>query len=186
MSRYLVRPLDDGSAQPGSDARYRENNLPEGFAAQRERDVKFSRWWLLHGGHISVYVDECQVFMLDIQKTIEEILSKLKSNRKYVTPDDEHDLTGMKSEINEWMNENSRVTSALESLQRVRFTDEERLQFHTETELYPRANGGRLLIQRVYLDLTKLPVKARAQTVVQLLNSLKTALENWLPSRSCV
>ena len=166
--------------------RYRVHLPEEDFSAQRERDVKFFREYLLHYDHISVYVDDCQDFMMHIQKTIEEMLSKLKSNRKYVTPDDEHDLTGMKSEINEWMNENSRVTSALESLQRVLFTDEERLQFHTETELYPRANGGRLLIQRVYRDLTKLPVKARAQTVVQLLNSLKTALENWLPGRSWV
>jgi hypothetical protein len=185
MSRYLVRPFDDGSAQPGSDARYRENSLHEDFV-QRPADPIFSRWWLLNGGHISVYVDDCRDFVLHIKKTIEEMLCNLKSNRKYVTPDDERDLTGMKSEINKWMNENSRVTSALESLQRVRFTGEERLQFETEIKLYPRANGGRLLIQKVYLDLTQLPVKVRAQTVVQLLNSLKTALENWLPCRSCV
>ena len=81
------------------------------------------------------------------------------------------------------MNENSRVTSALESWQNARFTDNERIEFRTATELYPRANRGRLLIQRFYLDLTQLPVKAKAQTVVQLLNLMKIALENWLPGR---
>jgi hypothetical protein len=70
MDRYLVQPFGVGSAQPGSDARYRENNLPEDSAAQRERDVKFFRWWLLDGGHISVYVDDCLDCVLQIKKTI--------------------------------------------------------------------------------------------------------------------
>ena len=181
MDRYLVQPFGVGSAQPGSDARYREN-LHEDFAAQR--DVKFCRWWLLHGGHISGYVDDCRDFVLHIKKPIEEMLCKLENNRKYVTPDDERDLTGMKSEINKWMNENSRVTSALESLQRVRFTGEERLQFETEIKLYPRANAGRLLIKQAYHNLTQLPVNVKAQRVVQILNELMKALDNWLPGRS--
>jgi hypothetical protein len=185
MDRYLVRPLGDGSAQPGSDARYRENNLPEDFV-QRPGDPFFSRWWLLNGGHISVYVNDCRVFVLQIKKTIEEMLCKLKSNRKCVTSDDERDLTGMKSEINKWMNENSRVTSALESLQRVRFTEEERIQFETEIKLYPRANAGRLLIKQAYHNLTQLPVNVKAQRVVQILNELMKALDDWLPGRSWV
>jgi hypothetical protein len=77
------------------------------------------------------------------------------------------------------MNENSRVTSALESLQRVRFTDEERLQFETEIELYPRANAGRLLIKQAYHNLTQLPVNVKAQRVVQILNELMKALDDW-------
>ena len=164
--------------------RYRVH-LPEDFAP-RPVDPNYSRRWFFEGEHIFVYVDDCRVFMLDIQKTIEEMLCKLKSNRKHVTSDDEHDLTGMKSKIHKWVNENWRVTSALESLQGGRFTDGERLEFPAAIELYPRANRGCLLIQRFYLDLTQLPVKAKAQKVVQLLNSLKIALENWLPSRSCV
>ena len=160
--------------------------IHEDFSAQRERDVKYFRDYLLHENNISMYVDDCRVFMMEIQKTIEEMLCKLKSDRNYVGPKLDMDLYDMKQKILNWMNENSRMKSALESWQNAQFTHNERLQFRTATELYPRANGGRLLIQRVYLDLTKLPVKARAQTVVQLLNSLKTALENWLPSRSCV
>ena len=185
MSRYLVRHLDDGSAQPGSDARYREINIHDNFAP-RPVDPNYSRRWLFEGEHIFVYVDDCRVFMLDIQKTIEKMLCKLKSNRKHVTSDDEHDLTGMKSKIHKWVKENWRVTSALESLQGGRFTDGERREFPAAIELYPRANRGRMLIQRFYLDLTQLQVKDKAQTVVKLLNQMKIALENWLPGSSLV
>ena len=121
--------------------RYRVHLPEEDFSAQRERDVKYFRDYLLHENNISMYVDDCRVFMMEIQKTIEEMLCKLKSNRKSVTSDDEYDLTDMKSKIHEWMNENSRMTSALESLQNAQFTHNERLQFRTATELYPRANG---------------------------------------------
>ena len=158
--------------------RYRVHLPEEDFSAQRERDVKYFRDYLLHENNISMYVDDCRVFMMEIQKTIEEMLSKLKSDRNYVGPKLDMDLDGMKQKIHKWMKENSRMTSALESWQNAPFTHKERHQFRTATELYPRANRGRLLIQRFYLDLTQLPVKAKAQTVVQLLNLMKIAFEN--------
>jgi hypothetical protein len=180
MARYLG-PADTEFARPGSDARYRQNNLLEDVA-RGPADAQFSRWWLLNGEHISGYVEDCRVFMLVIKKTVEEMLCKLSINRistrDYIRRELYTDLDGMKHKIHQWMKENSRVTAALECLQNaLPFTDEERLQFRTVTELYPRANLGHLLIKKVYLDLTQLPVNAAEQRVVRLLNSLMTALE---------
>jgi hypothetical protein len=186
MARYLVHPFDVDYAPPGSGARYRENNLREDFAAQRERDVKFNREYLLHGDRISVYVEDCRVFMQDIKKNVEQMLDKLNSDRKYVRLELDVDLARMKHKINQWMND-SRVQSALECLQNARpFTREERLQFPTATALYPRANVGHLLIKKAHFNLTQLPANASKKRVVQLLNDLMTALENWLPGRSWV
>jgi len=186
MARYLVQPFDVGSARQGSDARYRVNKLREDFA-EGPADAKFSRWYLLNGEHISGYVEDCRVFMLDIQKTVKEMLCKLNSDRNYVGPELDKDLGRMKDKINKWVDENSRVQSALECLQNARpFTDEERLQFRTATELYPRANVGHLLIKKAYLNLTQLPAKASKKRVVQLLNDLMTVLEKWLPGHSWV
>jgi hypothetical protein len=147
MSRYLVRPLDDGSAQPGSDARYREKNLPEDFAAQRERDVKFYREYLLHDDHISVYVADCRDFIQDIHKTEEEMLCKLKKDRHYIRRNLHTELDIFTLKIHDWMQENWRIASALKCFQNAPATYEERSQFPAAIALYPGANRRRVLIE---------------------------------------
>ncbi len=184
MDRYLVHPFGVGSAQPGSDARYREINLHEDFAAQRERDVKFSRWWLLNGEHIPVYVDDCRDFIQDIHKTEEEMLYKLKSDRHYLRRNLHTELDIFTLKIHDWMNENSRVASALKCFQNAQATYEEKSQFPAAIALYPDANKRRLLIEMHYNELKKIPVKVKAQRVVQILNDLMKSLDNWLPGRS--
>ena len=186
MSRYLVRPLDDGSAQPGSDARYRENNLPEDFAAQRERDVKFYREHLLYADHMSVYVADCRDFIQDIHKTEEEMLCNLKRDRHYLRRNLHTELHLFKLKIRRWMEVNSHAASALKSLQNAPATDEERSQFPAAIALYPDANRRRVLIEMHYNELEKLQVGVNAQRVVRLLESLIESLENLLLGRSWV
>jgi hypothetical protein len=154
---------------------YPRNYLED--VAEGPADAEFALWWELNGQKMPVYVADCRFFMRYMKEMVEGMLRELRSGRRTF----DIDLACLIHNIRKWMDDNSRVTFALERLQHApAFTSEERRNYSAEMKLYRRADAGRRLIQEYYLQLIHLPVNPDARLVAPLLTALIGELKTWL------
>ena len=185
MAQYKVFNFNNEVGIQESDASYTQHIL--GGVGTIHSATDFATLWSKYGLKIRNFLQNCDVFMLELLNIEKEMLSNM-NNGRYRRENLNNDLTNIKEKIRNWMNDHDIVTSTFGLFHKtLRSNKQDGDHFSREIKVYERANKVYQIMNTHVLELEKLEhlsPKDKVNLCKKYLNNLIEALEHLVPGQS--